>query len=232
MLEAKHHIKDSVFACDVLECVLGSHHWCFAKLHTIGIFLDHFSIFGEVLDEVGAGGIVFHASYCGEGETIGEAFSLGDECDDVLSESVNAHIKPISDDVFDFFTDCGIVMVEVGLFNCKEVEIILATFFIPLPAIAGESCHPVVGELFAVLALAGTPDIIILIFGVACCGLFEPFVLVAGVVDDKVHDDLHATSVCSVKNFLKLLVGAVLGVDVVVVCDVVAVVCLRRCIER
>ena len=55
-------------------------------------------------------------------------------------------------------------------------------------------------------------------------GSLEPWVLVAGVVDDELDHHLHVASVGGVKKLLEVVKGAVGGVNVDVVGDVVAVV--------
>ena len=59
-----------------------------------------------------------------------------------------------------------------------------------LPGAVGKEIAPIVGEP-AVFALLDY--IIILVLFLACEGSTEPFVLVGGVVDDKVHDYGYAT---------------------------------------
>ena len=63
-------------------------------------------------------------------------------------------------------------------------------------------------------------------------GLHEPGVLVRGVVDHQVHDQLHAAGVQPVRQFPQLLERAEDRVHVAVVADVVAVVVLRGGVDR
>ena len=60
----------------------------------------------------------------------------------------------------------------------------------------------------------------------------EPGVLIGGVVDDQLDDDLHAALVGSVEELLEIVEGAVGRIDVDVVGDVVAVVAQGRGEER
>ena len=55
--------------------------------------------------------------------------------------------------------------------------------------------------------------------------------LVAGVVDDEVHDQAHAAAVESLDEGVEVGQGAEEGVDVLVVGDVVAVVVLRGAVD-
>ena len=64
-------------------------------------------------------------------------------------------------------------------------------------------------------------------FGREAGGL-EPGVLVGGVVDDQLDHDLHAALVGGVEELLEVVEGAVAGIDVDVVGDVVAVVAQGR----
>ena len=59
-------------------------------------------------------------------------------------------------------------------------------------------------------------------------GGLEPGVLVGGVVDDEFDEDLHAALVGGVEEELEIIEGAVVGMDVDVVGDVVAVVAEGR----
>ncbi len=63
-------------------------------------------------------------------------------------------------------------------------------------------------------------------------GFDEPWVLVGGVVDDQVHEDLDAASVGRGEQLVEVGEGAKGGVDVLVVADVVAVVVLGRAVDR
>ena len=55
--------------------------------------------------------------------------------------------------------------------------------------------------------------------------------LVAGVVDDEIHDQTHAAGVEPLDEGIEVLQGAEEGVDVLVVGDVVAVVVLRGAVD-
>ena len=60
----------------------------------------------------------------------------------------------------------------------------------------------------------------------------EPGVLIGGVVDDQLDHDLHVALVGGVEELLEIVQGAVGGIDVDVVGDVVAVVAQGRGKER
>ena len=67
---------------------------------------------------------------------------------------------------------------------------------------------------------------------VGTTGLDEPRVLVGRVVDDEVHDELHAALVQRGDQLVEVVERAEQRVDVLVVADVVAVVVLRRAVDR
>ena len=232
MLELEHHIQLLVLAFgDVFQRVFRRHHRRFTELERI-VILDDLPVFHKVFVDVGAGGIVLHTAHYRQREAVGQPFALADVGDDVFAEAVDAHIQPEFHHLFHFLAHGGIVVVEVGLLHREQMEVILPPLLVPLPRVARECGHPVVGELFPVLAPAGTPDVIILVFRVLRRALFEPFVLVGRMVDDEVHNDFHTPFVCAVEHCFEIFHRAVFGVDVVVVRYVVAVVLLRRYIKR
>ena len=80
---------------------------------------------------------------------------------------------------------------------------------------------PVVGKL-AILTLFN--DVIVLVFFLACEGTLEPFVLVGGVIDDKIHQNANAALFCFGKQLVKVLHRAKFGLNGGVIGNVVAVI--------
>ena len=141
----------------------------------------------------------------------------------VAAEACHALIKPEAHNIAYFAVDLRIIPVKVGLLFREEVEKILLVFGVAegLPGAVGEEVAPIVGEL-AVLALLDY--IVILVFFLACEGSFEPFVLVGGVVDYKVHYYGDAARLCLGEKLVKVSHSAELGLNIPVVGDVVAVI--------
>ena len=79
----------------------------------------------------------------------------------------------------------------------------------------------------------GAPVIIVVIGIVAAlAALLEPVVLIRGVVDDEIHKYAHSASVRLLQHRLEDVEVAEIGVYVHVVGDVIAVVGVRRGVER
>ena len=172
------------------------------------------------------------------GRAVGEAFGLRDEVDDVHAEAVHAAVEPPAHHVVHGLADFGVFPVEVGLFAGKHVQVELLGLLVPLPAGAAEGGVPVVGfgAAFAglqALHLAGVAPDVPIALGVLArgAGFEEPFVLVARVVDDEVHDEADAVGVEFFDEFVEVVEGAEHRFDVAVVGDVVAVVVLRRGVD-
>ena len=118
------------------------------------------------------------------------------------------------------------------------MQVELLALLIPGPGRPGEGRSPV-GGLGARLPggepvnLPGGPPDVPVALGVVLGGAAggEPGVLVAGVVDDEVHDQAHAATVQSLDEGVEVGQGSEEGVDVLVVGDVVAVVVLRGAVD-
>ena len=120
----------------------------------------------------------------------------------------------------------GVAPVEVGLLGIEIVVVVLAGGGVGGPGGVAEPGLPVVG-IAAVLAVA--PDVpVTLGIGLGGAGLLEPGVLVGGVVEDDVHDDADVVFFGGLEELVEVAHGAVLGVDGLVVGDVVAEVDLGR----
>ncbi len=157
---------------------------------------------------------------------------------DVDPEAVHATVQPEPQHPFEHVADLGVAPVEVRLRGVEEVEVPLApsvgTVRHPGPRVAAEDRAPVVGRLVAVRTLAGTEQVARPLgrAGLAgqCCP--EPGVLARGVVGHEVDDDPQPELVCGGDQRVGVGQGAEERVDVLVVGHVVAVVVLRRGVER
>ena len=155
-------------------------------------------------------------------EAVGQTLGLGYEGDNVLAESVNAHIEPEAHDILYLLAHLGVIHIEVGLTLGKEMQIILIEILVILPCGTREGRKPVVRRLLAAL-FAIAPEIIIVIWIIlALHALNKPPMLIRGVVYDKIHYDLHAPCVNSLKQLFELIKSAVLLGNVPVIGYVVA----------
>ena len=164
---------------------------------------------------------------------LGDVFAIGavalDEVGNgVETESVDAHVEPEAHGLEDFFHDARVVEVQIGLMGEEAVPVVLLRDFVPGPVGffgVGEDDAGAFEELVGV-----APDVHVAFgraFGSATGGL-EPGMLIGGVVDDELDHDLHAALVGGVEELLEVVEGAVAGIDVDVVGDVVAVVAQGR----
>ena len=233
VVEGDHHVEDLVVAHREVDRVFGAGHGGLGHLDAVVLVGDG-AVLMQVLHEVRALVVVLDAGGDGEREAVRQALSFRDERDDVLPEAVDAHVEPEAHDVFDFFPDLRVVVVEVRLFLREDVEVVLVDGRDVLPGAALEQGDPVVRRQAVALlvVLRVSPDVIVVVGVVpGLAGLLEPHALVRGVVDDEVHEDLHAALVGGVEELLEQLQVAVLRVDVIVVRDVVPVVRLGRRVD-
>ncbi len=163
--------------------------------------------------------------------------TLGDQVDDIHPEAVDPAVEPPAHHVVDRLADVGVLPVEVRLLAAEQVQVVLAGGLVQLPGRAGEEALPV-GRLRprrpGAHALTSRAPPVPVPSGVVgrAAGLHEPRVLVGGVVDHQVHDEPDAACVETGDQLVQLLQRAEGRVDVAVVADVVAVVVLRRGVQR
>ena len=233
MVERDHHVEDFAVSDGERDRVFRSGHRGLGDLDAVVLIGDG-AVLVEVFHEVRALVVVLDAGGDGEREPVRQALPFRDERDDVLAEAVDAHVEPEAHDVLHFFTDLRIVVVQVRLLFGKDVEIVLVDGFDILPGAALEQGDPVVRRqaVAFLIVLRVSPDVVIVVGVVArFAGLFEPFALIGGVVDDEVHEDLHAALVGVVQKLFEKLQVTVLRVDVIVVGNVVPVVRLGRRVD-
>ena len=159
-----------------------------------------------------------------------QALLFGNKGDHIFTEAVNTEIEPELEDLLDLCSDKRIVHVEIRLLDGKQMQIIFLPQIVPLPCLALKMTVPVVRQ-FSV-RLCGPPDIIIGIRLDAPPGFLEPFMLVARVIDDQIHDKLHPALVQAVQNSPECLHAAVFRCNVHVIRNIIAAVRAGRRIER
>ena len=159
-----------------------------------------------------------------------QALLFGNKGDHIFTEAVDAEIEPEFEDLLDLCSDKRIVHVEIRLLDGKQVQIIFLPQIVPLPCLALKMTVPVVRQ-FSV-RLCGPPDIIIGIRLDAPPGFLEPFMLVARMINDQIHDKLHPALVKTLQNGPKRFHAAVFRCNVHVIRNIIAAVRAGRRIER
>ncbi|MNN62777.1 hypothetical protein D3C81_1781060 [compost metagenome] len=123
-----------------------------------------------------------------------QPFHLGDHIDYIHPESIDTFIKPEGDHLVQRFAKLRIFPVQIRLFAREQMQKIFACSFIQLPGRAAEDGTPIVGPL--TIRTAGPPDIVIPV-GIVLgrTGFREPCVFIGGMIDDKIHHQLHPAAV-------------------------------------
>ena len=109
------------------------------------------------------------------------------------------------------------------------MQVILAAQLVVDPAILPEKAAPV-GGLFARFALF--PDVKIGVGFNTPAAFLEPPVLVAGVVDDQIHDDADVPLFGFGDQGIHIRQRTVIGVNIAVIADIIAVIPVGRGINR
>ena len=185
--------------------------------------IQHITLeFMQILVDMGT--VVIERQTLGSGHQVivRQTFLLGNEGDDVLTETIHAHIQPELQDLLDLFTNQRIVHIQVGLLDGEDVQIIFLTDFVPCPCLAFEHGIPVVGQTAVFFGRA--PDVIIGVRIDPLAALLEPFMLVTGVVDHQIHQHLHATRMSAVQHLTECLHAAEFRRNVHIVRDIIAAV--------
>lgn len=172
---------------------------------------------------------------------------LRDEVDDVHPEAVDPAVEPPVHHRVDSLAHLGVLPVEVGLLHREQVEEVLLGRGVERPRGAREVRAPAVGLRHVEPGVGGGVECATLLDGGAPstppvpvalrillrrARLDEPRVLVARVVHHEVHHDPDAPLVRLGQQQVELVERAEQRIDVLVVGDVVAVVVLRRGVDR
>ena len=230
MLELEDHVKLRAFAVGVFSGLFQGHTGGLADGHDIKFGQNLLVHLLQVLVDVGSvGRAAAVAVQLIHERRVGKAGRLGDQADDVHSKAVDALLAPAGHHVEHILTHSRIVPVEVGLLGGEEVQIVHIRRLIVLPGGAGEPGAPVIG-LFAVLSLS--PEVVIpLGIVLTAAALQKPLVLVGRVVDNEVHHDFDPARMRLCQHPVKILHGAELVHDILVIADIVAVVVVGRLVD-
>jgi hypothetical protein len=187
--------------------------------HPAGILLVH--VAAQLLEElVGAGQVL----------AVG-ALLLVEVGDGVEAHTVDAHIQPELHRLEHSPVDGRILEVQIGLVRVEAVPVVSPSHRIPRPVALLEVLEDDPG-VFVLLGRVG-PDIELAggRAGLGAAGALEPGMLVGGMVADELGDHLEAAAMGLADELAHVLDGAVRGIDLVVVGDIVAVVAQRRGVE-
>ena len=156
-------------------------------------------------------------------------FRLGDDVDDVETETLDALRLPEAQDVGHFLPHGGVLPVQVGLHDVVKMQIPFAKARHVFPRRAAEFRHPV---RRVAVGRAVLEDVIVLVLFVARQCFFEPLMLGGGVVEHHVQHQADAAPVRLADKLLQILHRAVARVNGTVVGHIIAVVALGRGEER
>ena len=153
-----------------------------------------------------------------------------DMADCIQTEAVDPQVQPPADHPVDFFPHLRIFPVQIGLFRRKDMEIGLARVVIVSPGRAAEEALPSVRQL---VFRGIRPQIIVavrIVFAFFC--FQKPRMLVARMVHHQIHDDFDACSMGFAQQFLEIGHRPEIGMDVLIIGNVIAVVDIRRSVNR
>ena len=219
VLKLDHHIHLSVRLGNVFQCLFGGDERSLRQSHAVVVRQNIPAEFRQIVMDMRTV-IVFQDPLAGGHEmVVRKTFLLGDEGDDVLPESVHAQIQPEFQDLLYFLTDQRVVHVQVRLLDGEQMEIVFPTGLVPGPGLSLKVGVPVVGE--RAVRFCRSPDVVIRIGIDALPALPEPLMLITGVIDHEIHDDLHVPCVGTVQNFLEGVHATIFPGDVHVIGDVI-----------
>ena len=162
--------------------------------------------------------------------SVREGACLGNHVDDIHPEAVDPLVQPPAHHGKHFLAHLRIVPVQVRLFGCKYVQIILLPVFVIGPGGAAEPGAPVVrrSSLPSV-----PPDVIIPVWiGLRGSALYEPFMLIRRMVHHKIHDDFDVPFMAFLQQKIKILHGSEFLHDASIIGNVVSVVTVGGLIYR
>ena len=149
------------------------------------------------------------------------------EIDGVEAEAVDAAVEPEAGGVQQGVLDRGIVQVQLGLLRQEIVHVVLAAAGVPGPRRAGEDGLPVVGRRAVGFRIG--PDVPVGLRAVAgLATVAEPVVLIRGVGEDQISDDLQAEGMGPRDQVVEISQGSEGRIDVAIVGDVIAEILHRR----
>ena len=150
--------------------------------------------------------------------------------DRVDAESCQPFVKPPVDHLIDLLSQFRVLPVEIRLFFCKHMQIIQIRPRHRLPCASAE-IGTVIARLLAVFPFYKMKISRILSVRI-CKSLLKPLVLIGAMIDDEIHQHIHAPLLRLGEQFIKLFHCAELFRDLVVIGNVISLVYKRRLIDR
>ena len=147
--------------------------------------------------------------------------------DRVHPEAAYSLVKPEICHVVESAANLGVLPVEVRLLTQESVQIVLSPRLGPGPGGTSKNTAPVCGR--APVGFGVAPDIPVT-FGIILSGrgFDKPAVLVGGMVENEVHDNADVPFSCLGNQSVHVFHGPEGLINLVIVSNVVAVVCLWR----
>ncbi len=160
------------------------------------------------------------------------AFPLEQVGHRIQPHAIHSKSEPVIQDAQDLPADPRVVIVQIGLMAVEPVPVICLCNTVPGPVGVLEVREDDAGILVLVRRVA--PDVVVAQrrAGIRPPRLLKPFVLIRRVIDDQLRDHADIPPVRLPQELSEIRQGAVLGVDVEIVGDVIAVVKQRRWVER
>jgi hypothetical protein len=147
----------------------------------------------------------------------GGAVALQQIGNGVHAQRVHAHIQPEAHGLQDFVDYQGAVKVEIRLVRKKAVPVKSLGGVVPRPIRFLGIREDDAGVFVELIGLR--PDVHVALRRAGRCQArsLEPWVLIAGVVDDQLNHHLHVALVSRVKEYLEIVQRSIRGIDVGVV---------------
>ncbi len=149
--------------------------------------------------------------------------------DHITAKTRNALVQPKTQNIFYLFQHFWVMIIQVGLLFRKQMQIILAAFLVKLPAVLGKKTGPVVRR-FPILPWS--PDIIVPVWAVFISAFLKPRVFIGGMVDYQVQNDFDIPFPGFINQLFHICHGAKIKMNIAVIADIVAIVGIRRWINR
>ena len=154
---------------------------------------------------------------------------FGDQIDHVEAQAVDAAIGPELAHFFQLRAHRRVFPIQVRLLNREQMQIVLLAFGVPLPGVTAKFRAPVVGRRGGFTV---APDIELAIRTLFIERFAEPRVFGRSVVQHHIQHNADPASVRLSDQFVEIVQRTVGWVDSGIVGDVVAIIHLRRDVER
>ena len=233
VLKLKYHIQFSAFAVGIFFCLFNGNTSAFTNCQQIIMGQYFFIHFLKIFMYMRAIAYIrtkitvfFPILRC----NVRHSFCFGDHADYVHTETINAFIAPPGHHLENIVSHCGIFPVQIGLFLCKQMQVIHVRGFIIFPCRTAEAGSPVIG-LMSVLAFS--PDIIItfgIILGFAA--FHKPLMFIRSMIDHQVHHDLNPMVMSTLQHAVIILHGTKFFHDCLIIADIIAIILIGRLINR